>query len=376
MSRQGSWTGLDIGSTGVRAVRVAGLDDEGFAIIERFSVVPTRGDVCVGGKIRNQTIVAQAVKKALKNGGAKSGSIVVGLSAAEQGMARVALPVAVKAQERLGAIRTMGVQVASTVPTSEAVLSSNFVREESTADGRKVAALIVAAASAVDVDMLTKVCRQAGYEPRAIDLSGLGTLRSLVRDIPSSRDSAIIVDIGATSTTIIVREGLYVRSIRSFAGGGLDITRAIASAARESLEAAEKRKYALRLPLQSNKQNTGYGGFAEDDEDLKRLSSENAVERALTIASDTLIDQIAQAIESDSGAATRYIALCGGTCLLRGFQERLERRIGVDVRKGHPWARLERSKANVDYFVQGREDPKLMLTLTTATGLALWRDVE
>ena len=88
------------------------------------------------------------------------------------------------------------------------------------------------------------------------------------------------------------------------------------------------------------------------------------------------IDQIAQAIESDSGAATRYIALCGGTCLLRGFQERLERRIGVDVRKGHPWARLERSKANVDYFVQGREDPKLMLTLTTATGLALWRDVE
>jgi Tfp pilus assembly PilM family ATPase len=96
---------------------VAGLDDEGFAIIERFSVVPTRGDVCVGGKIRNQTIVAQAVKKALKNVGAKSGSVVVGLSAAEQGIARVALPVAVKAQERLGAIRTMGVQVASTVPT-------------------------------------------------------------------------------------------------------------------------------------------------------------------------------------------------------------------------------------------------------------------
>jgi len=368
--------GLDIGSTGVRAARVTGLDEEGFAIIDRLAVIPMRSDAFVSGKVRNKLIVTEAVKKALKSVGARSGYGVVGVSSPEQGVSRVALPAAVKPQERTSAIKSMGVTVAPTVPIAEGVLSANFVREEQTADGKKVAALIVGAAMQSDVESLSKICKAAGYEPRAVDLSGVATLRALVRDLPTSRDAAIIVDVGATTTTIVLRDGLYLRSIRSFPGGGLDITRAISAAAREPLEDSEKRKYAMRLSTNSLQNQTGYGLALDEEEDLKRLSSESSVEHAMTLAAGTLIDQIAQAVEADAGSvATRYVALCGGGAQLRGFKERLQRRLGVEVRLGQPWAHLARTKSNLDYFHNGREDPRLMLSLTTATGLALWRDI-
>lgn len=369
-----TWVGLDLGSTGVRAVKLRGVDDEGFAIIERFALVPMRGDAIVAGKVRNPQLVAQAAKRALKAVKAPSGAVVVGLTAAEQGIARIALPAAVRQSERLSAIKTMQVQIAAAVPMNDAALSANFVREESTADGRRVAALLVAAALEHDVDLLTKVCQLAGFEPRAVDLAGAGTLRALVRDLPGSRDNATIVDIGATTTTVITREGLYLRSSRGFTGGGIDLTRAIAGAARESLEDAERHKFSLRLPTQLTQTATGYGGLGDDD-DATRLAAETAIERALGTAADLLVDQIAQTVESDAlSGVTRNVALCGQTALLRGFKERLQRRLGVEVRIGHPWARLERSKLNAEHFHGGREDPRLMLALATATGLALWRD--
>lgn len=369
-----TYVGLDIGSTGVRVAKVSGIDDDGFAVIERFAVIPLRGDAVAGGKIRNQAMVAQAVKKALKSVGAGSGSVVVGLSAPEQGVSRIALPAAVKPTERVAALRTMQVQVAATVPTAEAGLSTNFVREENTADGRRVAALVVAAAVGSEIDSIMRVCSLAGVEPRAVDLSGVGTLRALIRDLPNSRDAATIVDIGATTTTIISREGLHVRGVRSFTGGGVDLTRAIAGAARESLEDAEKRKYSMKLSVRTQQTSAGYGSLGDDDE-TSRATGETGIERALSTAADLLVDQIAQTVESDqASASTRYIALCGGTALTRGLKERLQRRLALEVRIGHPWARLERSKHNIEYFHNGREDPRLMLLLSTATGLALWRD--
>jgi Tfp pilus assembly PilM family ATPase len=376
MARSKTWTGIDIGSTGVRAAKVAGIDDDGFAVIERFAVIPLRGDAVMGGKIRNQAMVAQAVKKAAKSVGASSSSIIMGLSAPEQGVSRIALPAGVKAAERVAALRTMQVQVAATVPTAEAAISTNFVREENTADGRRVAALVVGAAINSEVENLVKICSLSGIDPRAVDLSGAGTLRALIRDLPNSRDSATIVDIGATTTSIIAREGLHIRSVRSFTGGGLDLTRAIAAAARESLEDAERRKYAMRLSVRTQNQNAGYGSLHEE-EDIQSRVGETAIERALSTAADLLVDQIAQTVESDLGASqTRHVALCGGASLMRGLKERLQRRLALEVRIGHPWARLERTKHNVEFFHNGREDPRVMLLLSTATGLALWRDAQ
>jgi Tfp pilus assembly PilM family ATPase len=149
-------------------------------------------------------------------------------------------------------------------------------------------------------------------------MAAAGTLRALVRDLDGSRDLATIVDVGATRTTVITREGLHLRSVRTLPTGGLDLTKALMSATKESLAAAEKRKYQLRLPVVSVDVNTPmetYGGLDPDaDEDyLRALADQTSAEQALGAAVDSLVDQIAQAIETDNenlGRFTHHLALC------------------------------------------------------------------
>ena len=100
-------------------------------------------------------------------------------------------------------------------------------------------------------------------------------------------------------------------------------------------------------------------------------------EMALTASVDMLVDTVAQSVETDAanhGSMTQGVSLCGGTSLIRGLKDRLQLRLGLPVAIGRPWADLERSKRNAPYFVSGKPDPKLLLMLSTAVGLALWKE--
>jgi type IV pilus assembly protein PilM len=371
--------GVDIGTTAVRAVRLSGLDADGYAVISSFAVVPLRLDAVHGGAIRNQAAVATAVQDACEKVGSRK-NVVLGAIAPEAAVGRLWLPSAVKASERLAAITTQGIQVAPAIMPQDAVLSVSEVGLETSADGRSTVALNVAATTSEEVEALSQVAARAKVRLRAIDLLGAGTLRALVRDVPGSRDVTCIVDIGASTTRVVTREGLVVRSIRTFPNGGNDLTRALAAVAKESFEEAERRKQLMRLPAtveRDTAQRTSYAGLDDDDEYVRQMNQQNAVDRALAAATELLIEQIANAVELDatrSDVSARVVTLCGGSALLRGLKERLSRRLGVEVRLGHPWARLEHSKEHVEHFLGGAEDPKLMLSLVNAVGLALWSE--
>lgn len=371
--------GVDIGTTSVRAVRLSGLDSDGYAVISSFAVVPLHLDAVHGGVVRNPAAVSVAVKTACEQVGSHK-NVVLGAIAPEAAVGRLWLPSAVKPSERLAAIRTQGVQVAPAIMPQDAVLSVSEVGAETSADGRSNVALNVAATTAAEVDVLTQVATRAKIRLRAIDLLGAATLRSLVRDTVDSRDVTSIVDVGASTTRVVTREGLVVRSVRTFPNGGNDLTRALAAAAKESFEEAERRKLLMRLPAsveRDSAQRSAYAGLDDDDEYVRKMNQQNAVDRALAAAAELLIEQIANAVELDatrSGMSARVVTLCGGSALLRGLKERLSRRLGVEVRLGHPWARLEHSKEHEEHFLSGVEDPKLMLSLVNAVGLALWSE--
>lgn len=119
----------------------------------------------------------------------------------------------------------------------------------------------------------------------------------------------------------------------------------------------------------------GYGMLEENTPVI--VASADKADEALTTAAEALIDDIAAAIESDAAqhdTATQGISLCGGTALLRGLKERLTQRVGVPVQIGRPWAVVDHTKRNEAVFVNGVEDPVTILGLTTAIGLALWKD--
>lgn len=383
--------GVDIGSGSIRAARVSKIDDDGFAVIEAFGVAPLKSDAVEAGTIRQKTMVAAALRKVLEAVGSTS-NVIIGINVPEQAVARLAVPATFKPAERLSSIRATTPQLGTALQVGEADLSLNYVRQEQLGEER-MAAVLVGGVDSGRLKTLLEVCRAAGITPRAVDLSGAGTLRALVRDVPTSEEVQAIVDVGATSTSVIVREGLYIRSVRTIPGGGAQITKALSMSMKDAPDVAEMRKMRMRLPVADEaaaapaaeapveQPALGFDGLVDQNADndyQRQLAVRTAAEKALAEAVDLLVDQIASTIESDAaamGVATPHVALCGGTALLGGFRQRLERRLRVDVRLGHPWARLAQTKDHDRFFHNGREDPRLMMSLATAAGLALWRPI-
>lgn len=378
--RAARMVGVDLGSTEVRVVEVKGIDSRGFAVISRIGIAPLKEGSIQGGRIKNHHMVSVALLSALKAAGVSTYGFVVGISSPEVAVTRMALPAAIKREEREAAIRNMDRTISPTIPMADSVISTNLVRVATTGDGVAFANLAVAAALSGEVDAITKVCKIARCSPRAVDLSGAALMRAIVRAPATTEDIHTAVDIGATKITVVTRQGLHLRSIRSAAGGGSDITRALVAATGEDMVLAERRKMSMRLgsaPLaQAVDLSGGYG--LEDDEAAVDVDAgaQTAAEEGLSNAAEAMVEQIASSIEHDSasGGFTQLVSLCGGTALLRGLKERLHQRVGVPVSIGRPWAVIEPSKRNAQYFNDGVEDPRLLLSLATAVGLALWKE--
>lgn len=366
--------GVDIGATAVRAVEVAGVDSNGFAIVTRLAIVPLEAGSVVAGRIRNPKNVSTALLAALREAKLPRYGVVLGLSSPDTAIAHLPLPAVIRVDEREGAIRSLDRPIAPTFSLDDSAIATQTVRIDTSPDGTQTQLVAVAAALQSEVEMIRQVCRLARVTPRALDLAGAATVRALTRLDPSSNEVATVVDVGASKTTVATRAGMHLRSLRVTAGAGSDLTRSIAAITGEDFETAERRKIAYRLKT-STQQTQGFSyGFDEDDPSSNAVSP---MDKAVSAAVDALVDSIAQAIETDAanrGSYTQGVTLCGGTALLRGLKDRVQQRVGVPVQIGRPWAEIERSSRNAAYFTEGVADPRVLLSIATATGLALWKE--
>ena len=362
--------GVDVGATEVRAVEVAGVDSNSLAIVTRVGIAPTPEGAIVGGRIKNPQAVATAMVKALKRAGLPSYGFVLNMSSPDVAMTTMTLPAAIRRDERENAIRALGRPLSANLPLDSSIITSQLLSAAETAEGFEVHTVAVAAALKSEIDIIQSMCKMARCTPRAIDFGGVALIRALTRSQNTSNEVATVVDIGATKTSVATRVGPHVRSLRVTAGGGSELTRSLLSSNGGDFEAAERAKFNMKLPGSSRKIASSYA----DDE--YRGDNDPSVQ-SLISATDVLVDTIAQSIELDAanhGTYTQGVFLTGGTALLRGFKERLQQRVGVPVVVGRPWADIERSKRNVEMFIDGRPDPRLLFRLSTAVGLALWKE--
>lgn len=376
----GERVGIDIGSTTVRVVEVSAPDSEGMVTIRKVGMAPLREGAVLGGRIRDPQRVSLALMRALKEAGVSKRGGIVGLSTPDAAVARVEQAAALKPEERMPALRRAKYTPTPAIPTSEAAMALNVARTYTTGEGFKMNSLVVAAALTSELKTLQDACHIAGVLPRAVDLTGAATMRAMTRSYGGD-EIATVVDIGATKVTIATRQGLHLRSIRTAAGGGMDITRAIMRDTNEDFETAERRKQLLRLGGSASAAQTLMGSaYGLDDEPDVDTSRATSIEDALATAVDPIIEQVALSIEADAemyGSYTQGITLCGGTSLLRGLKEALQTRIGVPVQVSRPWATLAKNGKTARYFTaDGSENPVVLLGLATAVGLALWKESE
>jgi type IV pilus assembly protein PilM len=370
--------GVDIGSTSVRVVEVRGLDSRGYAVVSRVGYAPMRENAIVGGRIRNAVAVSQALIRALKQAGVAPYGFVAGYAAPEAAVGRMMLPSALKGEERIKALRTMDRQVSASLRLEDSTIALNEIRRFSTGDGVSMTAVVVAAAAREEVEQLRQVFKLAKCSPRALDLAGAANMRALVRTVPDGTEVHTVVDIGSTKTSIATRQGPHLRSLRQVAVGGSSFTRAIMGVTGDTKQEAEARQKIISLverPVSGPVEvGSGYGstGALQEAESSRQTVLDESVSRV----ADDLVEQIASSIENDASnygnSFTQGVVLSGATAQIPGLRERLSQRLGVPVQLGRPWATLERNRSNLLYLRDGQEDPKMMMELTTAIGLALW----
>lgn len=374
--------GVDIGTTGVRVAAVRGVDARGLAVVSRLGWAPLLPNAIVHGKIRDIHMVSEALNSALRDAGVSTYGFVTGVASSDCAVTQAALPAALNRGERNLVLSNSDEPIAGGLSSMEAVLSTNRIRVDSTGDGSHVATVAVGVASSEEMTALRSVMRLARCQPRAVDLDGAALMRALVRTTPDTAEIHTIVDIGARTTTVVTRKGLHLRSLRVLQAGGDNITDAIVGATGESWDDASQRKTWMRLasaPVQAAV--TLESGYGDEDTPIYNNEAEpqlTALDEAVANAGDELVDAIAGAVEHDAGSwsneFTQGIVLCGRGAQLRGLRERLHQRIGVPVRLGRPWARLEHNKYNRKHFEADNGEQTALVGHAVAIGLALWKE--
>jgi len=364
--------GVDIGATAVRVVEVTGVDQNGYALVSAIGLAPLPLNAVVAGKIRSPRDASIALARAMRMAGVSKRGFIIGVSTPTTSFENRVLPTSLSSSERETHLRTLGKPLGSNYGLDESVIATYLARTDQ--GDTTLSTIGVSSALSDDVAAVQAVCDLAKCSPRAIDLSAAATMRAMTRVNSSSMEIGSIVDVGASKVTVTTRQGMHLRTVRTTAGGGDDITKAIAASLNISFKEAEDLKYTQKLSANFSR-IAQRGAYATQEETIN--TEEALLADALNSSADLLIDSIAQSIESSSSAGPlpQGVTLCGlGACLLRGFKDRLQRRTGIPVTIVKPWAEIEKSKRNAEYFRQGRPDPAVLISLATATGLALWKE--
>lgn len=377
--------GVDIGATGVRVVEVSGLDGQSLAQVKRAAVHPLSPGAVVAGKILDVNQVAFAVNSAFKKAGVSPYGAVVGITSTDATVARVAVSDKLKPNQWLAALRLKSKSISPKLTAEQAALGVHRLPEDI---GEGEIPILVGATTREEVALINDACKKAKLTPRAIDLAAVATMRCMTRVPKGSNDVSTLVDIGATQITVATRQGANLRSVTTMERGSEEITRALMGTAKLKFDEAEIYKRQAHLGMSAS--NIARAQEEEDMEQFDEFYDEVVVEKepdmvliaekALVNASESLVDDIAAAVELDSGkypsTPTQGIVLCGGGALLQGIKERISEQTGVPVALGRPWATIKPGKHTSSVLTTGVDEATALVALSTAIGLAMWEGVK
>jgi type IV pilus assembly protein PilM len=178
------------------------------------------------------------------------------------------------------------------------------------------------------VDKHIEVLKAAKRSVASVDVCPLASYNWLKRagEFGDGGDCVALIDIGATTTDIVVeREGKF-RFTRPLNVGGNDITRAVGDAFSLDFKDAEKLKRERAFAPTGDAARDGRGGQVVG-EVLQRMTSE-------------IMRSFAYFRSLPGGGAVNRVVLCGGGACLRNIIPYLQRQLGIEVRIAQPTSGL------------------------------------
>lgn len=222
----------------------------------------------------------------------------------------VATPRLTAAQEA----KVVGFEAQQNIPYALTDVVWDYVR---TAETDRLRDVMLCAAKVDAIERLCAAAASAGFRPRFVVPSSLALLNAFRSAAPQT-PRTLLVEIGARTTTLLLREGGRVH-LRAMPLGGQDITRQLA--AGRTCEATEAEAW-KRAPRPADPIAPAAAAFAT------RLAQE--------------ITRTGLHFQRQSGAAApERVLLSGGAARLAGLPELLASRLNVPVERGEPLAHIE-----------------------------------
>lgn len=346
--------GLDIGSSGVRAAEF--VPGRRRATLRHFAQVPLPAGAVRAGAVVDGEAVTEALKALWSRGRFGSRDVTLGVANAGVLVRQLDLDW-MPAEDFRKALRY---QVQDVLPFSvdEANLDHHLLDElEVTAeDGttRKVARILLVAASREMVDAFVDASRRAKLRIRAVDLLPFALLRARTPMLPAGTHvTEAIVDIGSDVVSVVVHTAGVPRYVRMIPGvGGDTVTQAVQQRYDWTWEDAERTKVYVGLPGHAHLDPSQTVGLTPRSDGL-----DHAAQQVVEVAAGRLIEEISTTLDyyrdsagdpagnsvsdatsdptSDSAGhqAVGRVLLAGSGAQLGGFTDLLAARLDVPVER-------------------------------------------
>lgn len=343
--------GLDIGTTGVRAVEtVTSGGRKGTTQVVRLGVEPLPLGAVRDGEVQQPEVVARALRQLWSRTKFSSRDVAIGVGNQRVLVRDLDVPAMPLAQIKAG----LAFQVQDLLPMSvdEALLDFHPTGEFDSPQGRMVRGMLVAAQRDT-VTANVMAVESAGLHPRVVDLNAFALVRAFARG-PYAEEILGLVDVGANLTTIVVAAAGQPRIVRTIAAGGHDVTNALTSHLGIAAPEAEmlKREVGVGFALPAERHAAG-----EIVGDVTRTLVE-AIRNTFVYYSG-----------NHPGAPISGVILTGGGGHLNGFGQYLASATRLPVMAGDALASMALAKS-VDPSALGPQAAMLALSVGLSQGSA------
>ena len=237
-----SVVGLDIGSTAVRGVELSASSKPKSTLLRSYEIPLPPGAV-IRGEVLEPDVVISALKRLWLQGGFKSKNVVLG--AGNQGVVVRDLTVPKMSLKHIRESLPFHVQATLQMQIADSILDFYPTSEIVGEQGPMLHGLLVAAEKNEILGNVDAVER-AGLNPIEVDLIPFALNRLLVSR-PGIRGTVALIDIGSTTTSIIISSEGVPWFVRIIPAGGNDLTRALVEALKIDGPTAEQLKRTLKL---------------------------------------------------------------------------------------------------------------------------------
>ncbi|TFB73670.1 type IV pilus assembly protein PilM [Cryobacterium glaciale] len=331
-----SVVGIDIGTAHLRAVEVRNPGKTRPTVL-RYHEVPLPTGAVSGGEVLEPHTVAAALKALWSSGGFRSRQVVLGMGS-QRVLARD-LSVPKMSLARIRQSLPFEVQDLLPVPVADALLDFYPISESTTEHGPTVNGLLIAAVKAAVVANVS-AARLAGLTTIDVDLIPFAVSRLLVTR-PGIDGVVAVIDLGATTTSVVITRQGVPQFVRIIPTGGDDVTQALAAGLKTDAATADLRKRRVGLLAATTADGTPRHEVSFDG--ILAGGSGPIDTAGAHIIAEVMNDQLGSVVNTLSYyASTRpsdpvtAIVLSGGGAQLPGLPEAVSKLTRLGVTTGDP----------------------------------------